>query len=358
MGEWRSPGRLVLRSLTVGTPEEQSGAVLGAALTRPVCVLGLGLIGGSLLRAAVDAGRDAWGASASETTAEKARADGYDVSADVGAAVRRAAEVDALVVVAVPLTSMDDVLAVVGKEAPDCRLTDVTSVKEPVRDAVERWAPGTRFVGGHPMTGTEFSGWDAGSLQLFHDKVWVVATDDDTDLEVWADVVALALACGATVVPAASDEHDVAVARISHLPHLLAAVLAAVGADGGELALALAAGSFADGTRVAATRPELTAAMCEGNRAALLAAFDDALGRLGAARGSLASTGGLLATLTAGHDGRSALDAARLDRREVRIDLSGTPAERLEAMRELGRSGARIIGWTSDALEAAAPEED
>ncbi len=335
-----------------------SGAVLAAALQRPVCVLGLGLIGGSVLRAAADAGREAWGASASTTTAEKARADGYDVADDVAAAVRRADRTDALVVVAVPLTAMDDVLAVVGREAPECRLTDVTSVKEPVTDAVGRRAPATRFVGGHPMTGTEFSGWDAGSLQLFHDKVWVVATDDDTDLEVWTDVVALALACGATVVPAASEEHDVAVARISHLPHLLAAVLASVGADGGELALALAAGSFADGTRVAATRPELTAAMCEGNRNALLAALDDALGRLGAARGSLASTGGLLATLSAGHDGRAALDGARTDRREVRIDLHGVPAEHLEAMRELGRSGGRIIGWTSEALEAAAPDDE
>jgi len=332
---------------------EKPGHVLAAALTRPVCILGLGLIGGSLLRAATDAGREAWGASASDTTVEKARADGYDVADDVAAALRRAAETDALVVVAVPLTSVEDVLAVVGREAPECRLTDVTSVKEPVAEAVARRAPGTRFVGGHPMTGTEFSGWDAGSLQLFHDKVWVVGTDDDADLEVWTDVVALALACGATVVPAASDEHDVAVARISHLPHLLAAVLAAVGAEGGELALALAAGSFTDGTRVAATRPELTAAMCEGNRNALLAALDDALGRLGAARGSLASTGGLMATLSAGHAGRESLDAARLDRREVRIDLDGTPSELLEAMRELGRSGGRIIGWTSDALEAA-----
>ena len=332
---------------------DSPGATLAAAQTRPVCVIGLGLIGGSLLRAAVDAGRHAWGASASTTTAEKAAADGYDIAASVDEALARAAAEDALVVLAVPLTALEDVLAVVAREAPRCRLTDVTSVKEPVAEAVARRAPGTRFVGGHPMTGTEFSGWDAGSLQLFHDKVWVVGTDDDADLEVWTDVVALALACGATVVPAASDEHDVAVARISHLPHLLAAVLAAVGAEGGELALALAAGSFTDGTRVAATRPELTAAMCEGNRAALLAALDDALGRLGAARGSLASTGGLMATLSAGHAGRESLDAARLDRREVRIDLDGTPSELLEAMRELGRSGGRIIGWTSDALEAA-----
>jgi prephenate dehydrogenase len=102
---------------------------------------------------------------------------------------------------------------------------------------------------------------------------------------------------------------------------------------------------------VAATRPELTAAMCEGNRSALLSSLDDALGRLGAARGSLASTGGLLATLSAGHEGRTALDEARRTRREVRIDLEGTPAEFLEGMRELGRTGGRIIGWTPEALD-------
>jgi len=333
-----------------------AGPVLAAALHRPVCVIGLGLIGGSLLRAAADAGRETWGASASTETAEQARADGHDVGAGregIAAALRRAADADALVVVAVPLTSLDEVLAEVARSAPHCRLTDVTSVKEPVTEAVARSAPGVRFVGGHPMTGTQFSGWAAGSVRLFQDKVWVVATDDDTDLEVWVDVVALALAAGSVVVPAASDEHDVAVARISHLPHLFAAVLAAVGADGGELAAALAAGSFGDATRVAATRPELTAAMCEGNRAALLAALDDALGRLGAARGSLASTGGLAATLRTGHEGRSAVETAWGERREERIGLDGAPVELLETMRELGRTGGRVIGWTTEALDAA-----
>lgn len=332
---------------------DNAGTVLAAALHRPVCVIGLGLIGGSLLRAAADAGREAWGATASVETADKARTDGYDVAEDIAAALTRAARADALVVVAVPLTSLDPVLAEVARCAPGCRLTDVTSVKEPVGEAVAHRVPTARFVGGHPMTGTQFSGWAAGSVRLFQDRVWVVATDDDTDLEVWVDVVALALAAGSVVVPAASDEHDVAVARISHLPHLLAAVLAAVGAEGGELATALAAGSFADGTRVAATRPELTAAMCEGNRAALLSALDDALGRLGAARGSLASTGGLAATLRSGHEGRAAVEEAWTARREERIDLDGAPVEFLDAMRELGRSGGRVIGWTTAALDAA-----
>ena len=152
--------------------------------------------------------------------------------------------------------------------APTCRLTDAVSVKVAVADAVDRYAPRARYVGGHPMAGTAESGWAAGDAELFTGAAWVVAADDGLDLDVWRDVAELAWACGARVVPAAADEHDLAVARVSHLPHLLAAVLAAVGAGepGDDLPLALAASSFADGTRVAGTRPELVLAMCEGNR--------------------------------------------------------------------------------------------
>jgi prephenate dehydrogenase len=132
------------------------------------------------------------------------------------------------------------------------------------------------------------------------------------------------------------------VARISHLPHLFAAVLAAVGAEGGPLALSLAAGSFADGTRVAGTRPELVLAMCEGNRDALLAAVDDALGRLGAMRGALASTGGLAATVRAGHDGRTRWEAARRPE-GVRVRLSGRAP--LARLRDVGRAGKTVSGW-------------
>ncbi|MFD1527859.1 prephenate dehydrogenase [Pseudonocardia aurantiaca] len=309
---------------------------------RAVCVIGAGLIGGSLMRAAEKAGRTVWGTSASEETAEQAGADGFDVGTDTDAALRRAGEADALVVAAVPLPVLPEVLRRVDAVAPTCRLTDAVSVKVAVADAVARYAPRARFVGGHPMAGTADSGWAAGQAGLFADAAWVVAADDGIDLDVWGDVAELAWACGARVVPAAADEHDLAVARVSHLPHLLAAVLAAVGADGADnLPLALAASSFADGTRVAGTRPELVLAMCEGNRDALLAAVDDALGRLGAMRGALASTGGLEATVRAGHAGRMRWAAAR-DPQGVRVRRGRTS---LAELRDIGRRGDAVVGW-------------
>lgn len=310
---------------------------------RAVCVIGTGLIGGSLIRAADKAGRPVWGTSASAQTAGQAAADGFDVTTDTDAALRRAAEADALVVLAVPLTVLPDVLRRVDAVAPTCRLTDAVSVKVAVADDVARFAPRARYVGGHPMAGTAESGWAAGHAGLFADAAWVVAADDGLDLAVWADVAELAWACGARVVPAAADEHDLAVARVSHLPHLLAAVLAAVGAAGeDDLPLALAASSFADGTRVAGTRPELVLAMCEGNRDALLAAVDDTLGRLGAMRGALASTGGLAATVRAGHEGRQRWAASR-DPQAVRVRLAGRNA--LSTLREVGRRGDVVVGW-------------
>ena len=247
---------------------------------------------------------------------------------------------------AVPLPALPEVLRRVHAVAPTCRLTDAVSVKVAVDDAVARLAPTARFVGGHPMAGTAESGWAAGQATLFADAAWVVAADDGLDLQVWADVAELAWACGAHVVPAAADEHDLAVARVSHLPHLLAAVLAAVGAGDDpddDLPLALAASSFADGTRVAGTRPELVLAMCEGNRDSLLAAVDAALGRLGAMRGALASTGGLAATVRAGHDARQRWAATR-EPLTRRISLRGRAP--LATLREMGRRGEVAVGWS------------
>ncbi|MQA12044.1 MAG: prephenate dehydrogenase [Pseudonocardiaceae bacterium] len=316
------------------------------ALVRSVCVIGLGLIGGSLLRAASTSGRTAWGAAPGDD-ASGALADGFSASSDLDEALRRAASEDALVVLAMPLPEVDGVLARVAELAPECRLSDVVSVKEPVARSVRRAVPGARYVGGHPMAGTSSSGWAAGSASLFDGAAWVTTVDERTELEVWRDVASLALDAGAHVVPVSTAEHDDAVARISHLPHVFAAVLAAVGADGGPLAMALAAGSFGDGTRVAGSNPELVRAMCEGNGTRLLSVVDDALGRLGAARGSLASTGSLAATLKAGHHGRQSLDAARAEPRNgVRVDLRAPDAS--DGLAAIGARGGRITALDGD----------
>ncbi|MGH3935640.1 MAG: prephenate dehydrogenase [Pseudonocardiaceae bacterium] len=307
-------------------------------------MIGLGLIGGSLLRAAGSAGWKVRGAATSAADVTAASDAGFDVTSSIEDVLRAAADDDALVVLAVPLPAITDVLPVVARHAPRCRLTDVVSVKQPVSTAVARHAPSARYVGGHPMAGTSCSGWPAGSATLFTGASWLVSTDDGADPVVWAQVARLALDCGATVIPAGAQDHDAAVARVSHLPHVLAAVLASVGADGGPLAMALGAGSFTDGTRVAASRPELVRAMCEGNRDALLEAVDDALGRLGAARGSLASTGALDATIRTGHLARRAFDTAHDGARDhdtVHVDLS-TPGA-LTRLREIGRSGGRVV---------------
>ncbi|KAA5836025.1 prephenate dehydrogenase [Saccharopolyspora hirsuta] len=319
---------------------------------RAVCVIGLGLIGGSVLRAASAAGRPAWGSTASEADAAAARADGFDV-VDVDAALRRAAAEDALVVVATPLTAVREVLRKVAEHAPGAWLTDVVSVKDPVDAEVRSLLPGARYAGGHPMAGLSSSGWAAGSAELFSGAAWAVTLEEDTSLEAWREAAQLALDCGAQVVPTSAAAHDSAVARISHLPHVFAAVLAAVGADGGPLALSLAAGSFRDGTRVAGSSPDLVRAMTEGNRSALLDAVDDALGRLGAARGSLASTGGLKSTVDTGYDSRRYLEelvASERTSTAVRLDASAP-----QRLRELGELGGRVVALTADTAEVEIP---
>jgi prephenate dehydrogenase len=266
----------------------------------PVCVLGLGLIGGSVMRAAASAGREVFGYNRSAQGVRAAAADGFDSTSDIEEALKRSASAGALIVVAVPMPALPTVLRHISDTAPDCPLTDVTSVKAAVLDAVKSHGLLDTFVGGHPMAGTTYSGWAAGDADLFIGAPWVLSVDDHVDSAVWALVMQLALDCGAVVVPAKSDEHDAAAAAISHLPHLLAEALAATAGEV-PLGFPLAAGSFRDGTRVAATAPQLVRAMCEANAEQLIPALDRCLDMLSAARTSLATEGSVADLVERGH---------------------------------------------------------
>jgi prephenate dehydrogenase len=301
-------------------------------------VIGLGLIGGSVMRAAAAAGRDVFGYNRSLAAVQAATADGFDATDNVDAALTRAAASHALIVLAVSVPALAKMLGHIRDLAPECPLTDVTSVKSAVMQEVQSFGLLERFVGGHPMAGTAHSGWQAGNARLFVGAPWVVSVDDHVDAGVWTLVMNLALDCGAIVVPARSDEHDAAAATISHLPHLLAEALAATAGEV-PLAFALAAGSFRDGTRVAATAPDLVRAMCEANADELLPTLERTLELLNHARDALADHKPLSDLVEAGHAARIRYD--NFSRPEIVTTVIGEDRWR-EELAAAGRAGGVI----------------
>jgi prephenate dehydrogenase len=137
------------------------------------------------------------------------------------------------------------------------------------------------------MAGKETAGFAATDPALFHGCAWVLCLDDETNMEDWLTLARLFTSLSARVVPTTAEEHDRAVAAVSHVPHLLAVALATAIAD--PLAGTLAAGSFRDGTRVAGSAPELIASMCGGNAGPVADALDEVLGQLEEIRDGLES---------------------------------------------------------------------
>jgi prephenate dehydrogenase len=290
------------------------------------------------MRAAAAAGREVFGYNRSIDGVQAAKFDGFDATENLDEALARAAASKALIVLAVPVPALPLMLGRIRDSAPECPLTDVTSVKSAVVQEVQSFGLLQRFVGGHPMAGTAHSGWTAGNPRLFVGAPWVVSVDDHVDADVWTMVMNLALDCGAVVVPARSDEHDAAAATISHLPHLLAEALA-ITAGEVPLAFALAAGSFRDGTRVAATAPDLVRAMCEANADELLPALERTLALLGQARDALTAKNPLTDLVEAGHAARIRYDA--FGRPEIVTIVIGAENWR-EELAAAGRAGGVI----------------
>lgn len=290
------------------------------------------------MRAATAAGREVFGYNRSVEGTQGASSEGFDATTDLSEALRRASDTEALIVLAVPMPAVPIMLTHIRDLAPNCPLTDVTSVKCAVLDEVAAAGLQARFVGGHPMTGTAHSGWAASYAGLFTRAPWVVSVDDHVDPAVWSMVMTLALDCSAVVVPARSDEHDAAAAAISHLPHLLAEALA-ITAGEVPLAFALAAGSFRDATRVAATAPDLVRAMCEGNASQLLPSADRVIELLSRARDSLAAHNSVQELIEAGHAARTRYDS--FPRFDIITTIIGAENWR-EELAAAGRAGGVI----------------
>lgn len=299
-----------------------------------VAVLGLGLIGGSMMQAMRHGGIEVVGYDIDAPTAAEASAAGFPVAPSDAAAVHGAD----LVVLSMPLPQVRGALKSLAPHlAPTTLLTDVGTLKTPVLQAVREIVPHVRFVGGHPLAGTEESGWPATDPLLFRDAPWTLTVEPDTDLDAWLRVAELVCDLGARAVPASAAEQDAAIARVIGLPHILAEALALIGLAGGPLGLSLAAGSYMSGSRVARTRPELVATWCDGNPA-LVTAIDDVIGRLSKARDELAGQDSVYELASAGFNARMDWEHRRFEPVELPVD-----AARLQ---EHGRSG----GWITAVL--------
>jgi prephenate dehydrogenase len=155
-------------------------------------------------------------------------------------------------------------------------VTDVGSVKGPIVDAVAD----DRFVGGHPMAGSEQEGVEGATPDLFQGATWVLTPTEGTDMGAYAQVQQLVNAFGAEVLALPPDRHDALVAVVSHVPHLTAATLMRLAAGRSEehrALLRLAAGGFRDMTRIAGGSPVIWPDICSENRLAIVDVLDELL---------------------------------------------------------------------------------
>jgi prephenate dehydrogenase len=306
------------------TSPTESGAL------RRALVVGTGLIGGSI---ALGLRRRGWHVSGIDVDEGQARAALEEQVIDV---VGDDLEAE-VVFVATPATSVAQVardLLVDERRRPDAVVTDVSGVKT----AIVTDADHPRFIGGHPMAGSEQIGLHGADPDLFEGAVWVLTPTAATDLESFDRLKGVVRSLGADVLVLSAADHDRLVAQVSHVPHLVAATLmnaASAGAEQDGALLRLAAGGFRDMTRVAAGHPGIWPDICAENAPAIVAALDALVGDLSAMRARVASQDrdGLLDVLETASAARRNLPArfARPDHlAELRIrvpDEEGVLAE-------------------------------
>jgi prephenate dehydrogenase len=250
--------------------------------------------------------------------------------------------------VATPLESVTrEVSAVLTKGVRlDAVVTDVAGVKGPVAQAVDH----PRFVGGHPMAGSEQVGVEGADPELFVGATWVLTPTDCTDPATYARLRAVVGSMGAEVVALSPTQHDTLVAVVSHVPHLTAAALMNLADRVSEqhaALLRLAAGGFRDMTRVAAGQPANWPDVCAENSTAIVSTLDALLFDLAAIRDQVAErdSQGLLAALDHAAEARRSLPArAVVPERlaELRVPVPDRPGVLAEITTLAGDLGVNI----------------
>lgn len=242
---------------------------------RRALITGVGLIGGSIGLGLRRAGWHVSGLDTDEARLAEALERGMlDAAGDDPRA--------SVALIATPASSVREhatALLADSNRRGDLVVTDVCGVKAPIVSSIDH----PRFVGGHPMAGSERLGLDGADANLFQGALWVLTPVPSTDLVAFDSLQALIVDLGADVIALPPDEHDRLVAVVSHVPHLVAATLmnaAQSQHDQDAVLLRLAAGGFRDMTRVSAGHPGIWPDVCTENRLAIITALDRVLNDL------------------------------------------------------------------------------
>lgn len=317
---------------------------------RRVAIIGTGLVGTSIALAARRAGADVVGWDIDSDILSAAAAVGRLTAAASFEDAVRSAE---LVIVATPIGAVPAAVVAALAAAPDAIVTDTASVKTRVMDDVRTAvAPGdlSRFIGGHPMGGSERSGPEHASPSAVDGIVWVLAPTPETDPVVIETLRAWVEAVGSHAVVMDAERHDRLVAGVSHLPQVASTTLMATAVDreAGETdALLLAAGGFRDLTRLAASHPTLWSAILVANREQVAGAIDLFVQRLETLRDRIAAgdAAGVEATFDAAKQARLGLSAKPTVRAGVavwQVEIPDEPGALARITAVLGAGGVNI----------------
>lgn len=247
---------------------------MNKVLFENMCIIGVGLIGGSLARAAKIAGvvNNIVGTGRDHANLVEALDLGVidEFSLDIKQAVSKAD----LIVIATPVGAIKSVLEEIADSIPEnAVITDVGSTKGSVVDAAKAvfGELPTRFIPGHPIAGNEKSGVIASFIKLFHGRRVILTPQLNSDLKSLEKIKALWAACGAEVVLTSVEQHDIILAATSHLPHVLAFSLVNTldQMDNKNDIFKFAAGGFEDFTRIASSNPQMWSDICIANKDAL-----------------------------------------------------------------------------------------
>lgn len=316
-----------------------------ATLAGGVLVVGTGLLGTSVGLALRQAGVDV---RLSDT---KVEALSEAVRLGAGRPSGSGDSPASLAVVAVPPAAVGSVVADILERDEADYATDVASVKAlPRRHVRARLAEPGRYVGGHPMAGREISGPAAALADLFEGRPWVLCPDEDTDQQAVARALALARLVGAAPVTMTVEDHDAAVALVSHAPHLVSALMAARLADAPTHEMRLAGPGVADVTRIAAGDPALWTEILAANAPAVRAVLGELRHDLDRILRSLDSPGSVQAELyqlmRVGVEGRSRLPgkhgAEHTEFVTVAVVVDDRPGQLAKLFADVGDAGANV----------------